>query len=272
MAEATTRLRNPSGASTACFLSYRRSTGGLLARLIYEYLDARKYWVSLDYEFIGAGDFKRAIRQRILDSPFFLPILTPQTLQRCQESSDVLLMEYETAIEAEACIVPLLTPRFNRKDIDKYLPGRIASEFNRVNSLTVDEGQQFRACMNRLMHRYLVPPSNQRWFSRVEPSPHLYEEPILRPEPVGEIALSVQPHLEGALAALPRAPARARKEFDLVAQMVPRKPDGTPEWDEVVLTADHLDALMRAGSGFSFLSNLMKMRQDVAKAKLDWVR
>ena len=47
------------------FISYRRDTGSMLARLVYDRITIQKRWHAfLDVEELAAGDYRKAIREK----------------------------------------------------------------------------------------------------------------------------------------------------------------------------------------------------------------
>jgi TIR domain len=94
------------------FLSYRRKTSFYIALAIFENLRQHKYDVFLDVESIDSGQFGAIILNQIAARAHFLVILTPGTLEGCQEPDDWLRREIECAIELERNVVPILANGF----------------------------------------------------------------------------------------------------------------------------------------------------------------
>ena len=116
------------------FISYRRTNYGM-ARLIYERLLHTGFDVFLDYENIKVGDFGQIILQNIENRAHFLPILTPSTLERCQDPDDWVRKEIEHALNHRRNIIPIVTDKFDFNDIHTYLPAHIATPLSRYNAL-----------------------------------------------------------------------------------------------------------------------------------------
>src|SRR5262245_41722560 len=114
--------------SNSVFISYRRDMSGYLALAIYQDLRENGIDVFYDIESIDTGQFDTIILNQIAARPYFIPILTPGSLDRCRESGDMLLREFEEALRLKRVIIPLYTPEFQFADMDKFLPDTSAAE------------------------------------------------------------------------------------------------------------------------------------------------
>ena len=94
------------------FISYRRKDISW-ALLVYHRLTANGYDVFFDYTSIPSGDFEQIIISNIKARAHFLVILTPTSLDRCNEPGDWLRREIETAISVKRNIVPLFFDSFS---------------------------------------------------------------------------------------------------------------------------------------------------------------
>src|SRR5258705_767462 len=121
--------------SNSVFISYRRDASKFLALAVYQDLLSNGIDTFYDIESIDAGKFDTAILNQIAARPYFVPILTPGTLERCANAGDWVLREYEEALRLERVILPLDTPEFSFADIDKFLPADLAREFKRYNAI-----------------------------------------------------------------------------------------------------------------------------------------
>ena len=79
------------------FISYRRANAAW-ALAIYQYLTQNAYDVFFDFEGIGSGDFERIIIENIRARAHFIILLTPSSLGRCTDPTDLLRREIETAL------------------------------------------------------------------------------------------------------------------------------------------------------------------------------
>src|SRR5579864_7030237 len=139
------------------FISYRR-TSAPWALLIFHNLTQHGYDVFIDYWGIGSGDFESAIFENIRARAHFLVLLTPSTLERCDEPNDLLRREIETALDTRRNIVPLMLDGFdfNSPTVATQLTGRL-SALKGYNGLRVPP-DYFSDAMNRLRESYLNVP------------------------------------------------------------------------------------------------------------------
>lgn len=95
------------------FISYRRDTGSMLARLVYDRITIQKRWhVFLDVEELAAGDFRRAIQEKMRSCDIFILILSKNSLDRCSDLQDNVRLEIETAREENLAFIPVMTEDF----------------------------------------------------------------------------------------------------------------------------------------------------------------
>lgn len=139
------------------FISYRR-TDVYTALAVYENLKNQGYDVFFDYRSISSGDFSQIITANIKARAHFLLILTPTTLDRCNEPGDWLRREIELAIDEKRNIVPLFFKgfRFGAPNVRDKLTGTM-QHLNRYNGLNVHE-DYFDEAMQRLRSQYLNIP------------------------------------------------------------------------------------------------------------------
>jgi tetratricopeptide (TPR) repeat protein len=138
------------------FISYRRNVASFIARAIFMDLRASGYDVFMDVETIDSGQFDTIILNQIAARGHFLLILTPGTLERCNEPNDWLRREIEEAMDLGRNIVPLLCNNFTFNGQDAYLTGKLAG-LSRLNGLNVPH-DYFDAAMERLRSRFLKDP------------------------------------------------------------------------------------------------------------------
>jgi formylglycine-generating enzyme required for sulfatase activity len=141
------------------FISYRRKDISW-ALAVYQYLTSQKYDVFFDFSSLSSGDFEQVIISNIRARAHFVLICTPNAFDRCNEPSDWLRREIETAINEKRNIIPLFFDGFNfgsSSVIDK-LTGKLG-DVKRYNGLDVPSGY-FMEAMDRLRYRYLNIPLN----------------------------------------------------------------------------------------------------------------
>ncbi|MCC6617136.1 MAG: tetratricopeptide repeat protein [Anaerolineae bacterium] len=135
------------------FISYRRRVASFIARAVYQDLTAHGFNVFMDVVDLDAGGFKQVIVRQIASRPHFIVILTPGTLERCEDPNDWLRQEIEYAIQMERNIVPVLANGFDFSANMRYLTGTLA-ELKERNALPVPH-EYFDEAMERLRKRFL---------------------------------------------------------------------------------------------------------------------
>lgn len=138
------------------FISYRRSVSSFMARAIFMDLRANGFDVFMDVENIAAGEFDTIILNEIEARAHFLLILTPGSLDRCNEANDWLRREIETALNLGRNIVPVLAHDFHFDDYKHILTGTLL-DLPRFNALDVPHNY-FDAAMHRLRTKFLKQP------------------------------------------------------------------------------------------------------------------
>jgi hypothetical protein len=128
------------------FISYRRQPSWSLARSVATSLERRGADVFLDVDDINEGRFSEMIQQAIENCDYFVPILSPDTLE-----SKWVRREIEMAIQLKKTIVPLTTDGFNFYGTD--LPENL-QELSSHNAITITP-EFFEAAIDRLATRFL---------------------------------------------------------------------------------------------------------------------
>jgi Flp pilus assembly protein TadD len=136
------------------FISYRR-TNLPWALAIYQDLTKHGYDVFFDYQSINSGDFEQVILSNIKARAHFLILLTPSALERCNNPSDWLRREIETAIDEKRNIVPLFIEGFDfgNPSISKNLIGKLEI-LKSYNGLRIP-ADFFEEAMRRLRSNFL---------------------------------------------------------------------------------------------------------------------
>jgi hypothetical protein len=94
------------------FISYRREGGDALALFFRGEFMRRGYSVFLDVADLKRGYFDETLLTYIAEAPSFIVILSPHSLDRCNQEGDWLRREIAQAIKAERNIIPILMPGF----------------------------------------------------------------------------------------------------------------------------------------------------------------
>jgi tetratricopeptide (TPR) repeat protein len=107
-------------------------------------------------ENIRTGQFDTIILNQIAARPYFVLVLTPGTLERCQEPADWLYREIVQARATQRVIVPVHTPKFDFDDFERFLPGQLGRELRRFNAQELPQ-KWFKAAVRQLVDEFLLP-------------------------------------------------------------------------------------------------------------------
>ena len=95
------------------FISYRRDTGSMMARMIYDRLRLEKgYKCFLDVEKLLAGNFRQRIKQDMSECDIFILVLSKDALDRCENPNDNVRQEIETAKDMGLTFIPAMSDDF----------------------------------------------------------------------------------------------------------------------------------------------------------------
>lgn len=154
--------------SKSVFISYRDKASGLLAPFVYQYLTSTggytKDQVFYAPESLGAGKFGDYIYDAINAHPYFIFILSPNTLEKCPDKKDWVRNELYHAQNPKHAgtkiqprvIIPLVTEDFNDADIREYLPPLMAKRLMAYEAILDISPTNIRQKMERLFEM-LVP-------------------------------------------------------------------------------------------------------------------
>ena len=133
------------------FLSYRRSDGKLLARLLKESLEKRGYRVFLDMDELLDSVFDEHIIQAIQSAPIFLLLMTQQCFSRCHNPNDWVRMEIEYAVRTGKNIIPI-----NPDNLFTRFPKSMPSHLREVLAMhqysAIDTGQLYQISIDKLIN------------------------------------------------------------------------------------------------------------------------
>ena len=146
----------PMGEHNSTFISYRHEVADSVALALYQELNRRGIDVFLDFENINAGEFETVILSQIASRPYFVPVWSPGTLDRCVEPKDWVRREIEHAMGCGRIIVPIYTPRFDPADLDRFLPLETAQRLKILNRHELPI-RWFRYSCDELCERFLKP-------------------------------------------------------------------------------------------------------------------
>lgn len=143
---ADTPHNNHKNAHPYIFISYRRDPSWSVARTLANTLETRGARVFLDVDDINEGRFADVLQKAIADCDYFVPILSPTTLD-----SKWVQREIQTAIELKKSIIPLVTDDFSFYGVN--LPAGL-EELSSHNAIKVTP-EFFEEAIDRLASRFI---------------------------------------------------------------------------------------------------------------------
>lgn len=138
------------------FISYRRSDGKLLARLIKESFEKLGLKVFLDMDELLDGVFDDRVVQAIQSAPIFLLLMTPQICDRCSNADDWVRMEIECAVRAKRNIVPV-NPDNQFRGFPPHMPSHLREVLAIHQYSTIDTGQLYQVSLKKLLKDRIRP-------------------------------------------------------------------------------------------------------------------
>lgn len=135
------------------FISYRRSTSKHLARSIFMDLKVNGWDAFFDVNTIDNGEFDQIILNQIAARAHFVLVLSPGSLERCQNTDDWLRREMEEALRLNRNIVPIIEEGFDMNAEKRFLPPHL-SRMTAMNGIPLYHFY-FDAAMQTLRDRYL---------------------------------------------------------------------------------------------------------------------
>jgi hypothetical protein len=115
--DAVMSLKLPEKKTT--FISYRRETGSIMARIVQSELKKRGHLSFLDVDDLGPKQFGERLLREIESVPNFVVVLSPGSMDRCEEEDDWLRREIAHAITTHRNIVPLMVDEFEYPPTEK---------------------------------------------------------------------------------------------------------------------------------------------------------
>ena len=143
------------------FISYRRSDGRDIARIIQQALLAKGYDnIFFDYSSLRDGVFNEQIIDAIECCKDYIVVLSPDSLSRCAIAGDWVAREMEAAISAGCHIIPVAID-VNYDMFPENLPDqlKVIENLQQTKLLT---NEYFDDSINRLTQRLLSKPGKQK--------------------------------------------------------------------------------------------------------------
>jgi membrane-associated phospholipid phosphatase len=139
------RIKLPEKKTT--FISYRRETGSIMARIVQSELKKRGHLSFLDVDDLGPKQFGERLLREIESVPNFVVVLSPGSMDRCEEHEDWLRREISHAISTHRNIVPLMVDEFQYPPKEK-IPDEL-EELLHHNGVNYSQTQQKSGSMSR---------------------------------------------------------------------------------------------------------------------------
>lgn len=145
------------------FISYRRSEGQDIARMMKESLERKGYRVFLDMDELQDGVFDQRILDAIQSAPIFIILLTAHALDRCQNEQDWVRQEIEYALFSNKHIIPI-NPDKQFTGYSDSVPENIQNGLKQHQYSAIDTGQLYQESINKLVKERLKPILQKKWW------------------------------------------------------------------------------------------------------------
>src|SRR5690349_1404170 len=144
------------------FISYRRESGEPVAHLLYDRLKTRKFRAFLDVtHFHNPGPFNTELLKVIENTPAFIAILTPHSLDNCAEDKGWFRSEIAYALRNKKNVIPIIVRPFK---FSTDLPDDIR-DVRDQNGLTFD-GEYLDSFFGKLS-KMITTPAKASWRNRL---------------------------------------------------------------------------------------------------------
>ena len=144
-----------SGKNFDIFISYRRSDGDAIARILNAEFALRNFRCFLDFDNLKGGKFDERIEAAIIDAPVFVMVLTPGYFSRCNEKADWVRREIELALAKEKIIVPINYDK-NLNGIPDYLEKDFKERIDCHQFATVHKDDTFKSSFNQMVEERIL--------------------------------------------------------------------------------------------------------------------
>ena len=150
------------------FISYRRSGGKDLARMIKESLTARDYNVFLDFDGLKDGHFDEKIMKAIDDAPVFILVLSKGSMERCVDENDWVRKEIEYALSKGKQIIPI-DPNHEFDGFPDGMTPELKDQLGQHQFSLLDTTQLYRESLDKIVRDRIVPVMANARKKRVRP-------------------------------------------------------------------------------------------------------
>jgi hypothetical protein len=147
----TDKINMNTNKSYDIFISYRHEGGETMAILLHDRLTAKGYNVFLDVESLNSGKFNSQLLKVIENCKDVISVLSKNSLDRCVNEDDWVLMELSHAFKHGKNIIPFMLRGF---EWTENLPEGIA-ELPLQNGVNAKHNEYFDASVERLITKFL---------------------------------------------------------------------------------------------------------------------
>ena len=145
----------PSNRKYDVFISYRRSDGIDVARLLKQELERRWYRCFLDVDKLEAGQYNSKILSSLLSSDNIIFVMTNEVIANLDDPDNPVRIELETASSQGKAITVVAAPRISRSLDNVELPKSL--EFLRgMQKYRLDTGEFFDESVDKIVNVGLV--------------------------------------------------------------------------------------------------------------------
>ena len=137
------------------FISYRRSDGDAIARILNAEFALRDFRCFLDFDNLKGGKFDERIEDAIIDAPVFVMVLTPDYFERCNQEGDWVRREIELALAKEKIIVPINYDK-NLNGIPDYLEEDFKKRIGCHQFATIHKDDTFKSSFNQMVEERIL--------------------------------------------------------------------------------------------------------------------
>ena len=138
------------------FISYRRSGGQDLARMLKESLTAKGYNTFLDFDGLKDGYFDEKIMRAIDEAPVFILILSKGSMARCVDENDWVRKEIEYALSKGKQIIPV-DPNHEFDGFPEDMSAELKDKVGQHQFSLLDTTQLYRESLNKIVRERIAP-------------------------------------------------------------------------------------------------------------------
>ena len=133
------------------FISYRRSDGGVYARLLYQELMHQGFRCFLDVDSVVNGEYNLQILSALKDAPHFLFLKSQESMNRLDDPDDHVRIELEAAMYFKRNVIVIAPSQVPRDMTRINLPAELEYLKN-LRAYKLDVGETYDFCVRQLIN------------------------------------------------------------------------------------------------------------------------